>query len=153
MFSNLSKKIFFLAAFLPLTYCLAQTSNGSTTSSNSQTIPFTFVNKLDRTIYFRANVNRDVAPSLGQVRPNSSYTFSLHKITSTIHPNGYEPVYIQGVDDGNSAYFSISIDRSKLEVHGQLAAKMNRCPRKCLGYKTPQELFIQQYKNDCRIWS
>jgi len=35
----------------------------------------------------------------------------------------------------------------------QLAGKMNRCPRKCLGYKTPQELFIQQYKNDCRIWS
>jgi transposase, IS30 family len=35
----------------------------------------------------------------------------------------------------------------------QLAAKMNRCPRKCLGYKTPQELFIQQFKNDCRTWS
>lgn len=35
----------------------------------------------------------------------------------------------------------------------QLAARMNRCPRKCLGYKTPQEMFIQQYKNDCRIWS
>lgn len=31
-----------------------------------------------------------------------------------------------------------------------LAAKMNHCPRKCLGYKTPQEVFIQQYKNDCR---
>ena len=35
----------------------------------------------------------------------------------------------------------------------QLAAKMNRCPRKCLGYKTPQELFFQQFKNDCRIWN
>lgn len=35
----------------------------------------------------------------------------------------------------------------------QLAAKMNRCPRKCLGFKTPQEVFFQQYKNDCRIWS
>ncbi len=35
----------------------------------------------------------------------------------------------------------------------QLAAQMNRCPRKCLGYKTPNEVFIQQYKNDCRIWS
>jgi len=34
-----------------------------------------------------------------------------------------------------------------------LADKMNRCPRKCLGYKTPQELFRQQHKNDCRIWS
>lgn len=35
----------------------------------------------------------------------------------------------------------------------QLAAKMNRCPRKCLGFKTPNELFIQQHKNDCRTWS
>lgn len=35
----------------------------------------------------------------------------------------------------------------------ELAAKMNRCPRKCLGYKTPNEVFIQQYKNDCRTWS
>lgn len=34
-----------------------------------------------------------------------------------------------------------------------LADKMNRCPRKCLGFKTPKELFIQQYKNDCRTWS
>lgn len=33
-----------------------------------------------------------------------------------------------------------------------LATKMNRCPRKCLGFKTPNELFIQQYKNDCRTW-
>jgi IS30 family transposase len=35
----------------------------------------------------------------------------------------------------------------------ELATKMNRCPRKCLGYKTPNELFIQQYKNDCRTWN
>lgn len=35
----------------------------------------------------------------------------------------------------------------------ELATKMNRCPRKCLGFKTPNELFIQQYKNDCRTWS
>lgn len=34
-----------------------------------------------------------------------------------------------------------------------IAEKMNRCPRKCIGYKTPNEMFIQQYKNDCRIWS
>lgn len=33
-----------------------------------------------------------------------------------------------------------------------IAAKLNRCPRKCIGYKTPKELFIQQYKNDCRTW-
>lgn len=45
------------------------------------------------------------------------------------------------------------IDRITQQELDQLAAKMNRCPRKCLGYKTPQELFIQQYKNDCRIWS
>ncbi len=38
------------------------------------------------------------------------------------------------------------------EYLDQLAAKMNRCPRKCLGYKTPQEVFIQQHKNDCRTW-
>ena len=35
----------------------------------------------------------------------------------------------------------------------EIADKMNLCPRKCIGYKTPKELFIQQYKNDCRIWS
>ena len=34
-----------------------------------------------------------------------------------------------------------------------LASKMNRCPRKCLGFKTPNELFIQQHKNDCRTWN
>ena len=42
------------------------------------------------------------------------------------------------------------ITQEELDV---IAAKMNRCPRKCIGYKTPNELFIQQYKNDCRIWS
>jgi IS30 family transposase len=44
------------------------------------------------------------------------------------------------------------IARITQEELDQLAAKMNRCPRKCLGYKTPQELFIQQHKNDCRTW-
>lgn len=34
-----------------------------------------------------------------------------------------------------------------------IAVKMNWCPIKCIGYKTPNELFIQQYKNDCRTWS
>jgi transposase, IS30 family len=34
-----------------------------------------------------------------------------------------------------------------------IADKMNRCPRKCIGYKTSNELFIQQHKNDCRTWS
>lgn len=32
------------------------------------------------------------------------------------------------------------------EEFDQLAAKMNRCPRKCLGYKTPQELFFHSIK-------
>lgn len=45
------------------------------------------------------------------------------------------------------------IDKITQEELNELAAKMNQCPRKCLGFKTPQELFIQQYKNDCRTWS
>lgn len=44
----------------------------------------------------------------------------------------------------------VKIAQEKLD---ELATKMNRCPRKCLGFKTPNELFIQQYKNDCRTWS
>ena len=42
------------------------------------------------------------------------------------------------------------VTQEELDV---LAEKMNRCPRKCLGFKTPNELYIQQYKNDCRTWS
>lgn len=34
-----------------------------------------------------------------------------------------------------------------------LADKINLCPRKCLGHKMPKEVFIQQYKNDCRTWT
>jgi IS30 family transposase len=45
------------------------------------------------------------------------------------------------------------IDKITLEEFNQLATTMNRCPRKYLGFKTPQELFIQQYKNDCHIWN
>lgn len=43
-------------------------------------------------------------------------------------------------------------DIAKIEQEelDKLAAKMNQCPRKCLGYKTPQEVFIQQYERDCR---
>ncbi len=44
------------------------------------------------------------------------------------------------------------IDRITQEEPDQLVTKMNRRPRRCLGYKIPQELFIQQYKNDRRIW-
>jgi IS30 family transposase len=52
-------------------------------------------------------------------------------------------------------YLPREIDITKItqEDLDQLSAKMNRCPRKCLGYKTPQEVFFQQFKNDCRIWS
>jgi len=39
------------------------------------------------------------------------------------------------------------------EALDQLAIKMNHCPRKCLGFKTPNEVFIQQAKNDCLTWS
>ena len=41
------------------------------------------------------------------------------------------------------------VTQKELDV---IADKMNRCPRKCIGYNTPSELFIQQYKNDCRTW-
>jgi IS30 family transposase len=47
---------------------------------------------------------------------------------------------------------SIEIARLTQAELDQIAEKMNRCPRKCLGFKTPNELFIQQYKNDCRTW-
>ena len=42
------------------------------------------------------------------------------------------------------------IDKITQEELDHLALKMNQCPRKCLGFKTPQELFIQQHKNSCR---
>ena len=45
---------------------------------------------------------------------------------------------------------SINIARISQYELDQLADKMNHCPRKCIGFKTPNELFIQQYKNDCR---
>ena len=45
------------------------------------------------------------------------------------------------------------IDQIEQKELDYLADKMNLCPRKCLGYKMPKEVFIQQYKNDCRIWS
>lgn len=48
---------------------------------------------------------------------------------------------------------SIDIAKTTQEELDQLASKMNHCPRKCIGFKTPNEMFIQQYKNDCRIWS
>jgi IS30 family transposase len=29
---------------------------------------------------------------------------------------------------------------------------MNNIPRKCLGFKTPKELFVQHHKTFCRAW-
>jgi IS30 family transposase len=48
---------------------------------------------------------------------------------------------------------TINVDQVTQKDLDLLADKMNLCPRKCLGYKMPKEVFIQQYKNDCRIWS
>lgn len=47
---------------------------------------------------------------------------------------------------------STNIANISQEELDQLAYRLNHCPRKCIGFKTPQEMFIQQYKNDCRIW-
>jgi IS30 family transposase len=44
----------------------------------------------------------------------------------------------------------VEIDKITQRELDQLALKMNQCPRKCLGFKTPNELFIQQHKNVCR---
>jgi transposase, IS30 family len=46
----------------------------------------------------------------------------------------------------------VEIDKVTQEELNLLAEKMNRLPRKCLGFKTPNEMFIQQHKNDCRTW-
>ena len=46
----------------------------------------------------------------------------------------------------------VEIDKVTQEELDRLAEKMNRLPRKCLGFKTPKEIFIQQLKNDCRTW-
>lgn len=53
------------------------------------------------------------------------------------------------------SYLPRSSDISQItqENLDELADRMNQRPRKCLGFKTPNELFIQQYKNDCRTWS
>jgi len=48
---------------------------------------------------------------------------------------------------------SIDIANFTQEELDKLADKMNHCPRKCIGFKTPHEVFIQQRKNDCRTWS
>jgi len=47
---------------------------------------------------------------------------------------------------------STNIAEVTQEELDRLAEKMNLCPRKCIGYKTPNEVFIQQHKNDCRTW-
>ena len=46
-----------------------------------------------------------------------------------------------------------NVDQITQKDLDSLADRMNLCPRKCLGYKMPKEVFIQQHKNDCRTWS
>ncbi len=41
-----------------------------------------------------------------------------------------------------------NIDQITQKDLDSLAHRMNLCPRKCLGYKMPQEVFIQQHKNE-----
>jgi len=45
---------------------------------------------------------------------------------------------------------AIKIDKITQQELDQLALRMNKCPRKCLGFKTPKELFIQHSKHICR---
>ena len=44
-------------------------------------------------------------------------------------------------------------DKITQEQLDQLAEKMNQCPRKCLGYKTPNEVFNSSWKRSCRSMS
>lgn len=48
--------------------------------------------------------------------------------------------------------FQSKIEQISQEVLDQLSNKLNNTPRKCLGYKTPKELFLRHYKSDCRTW-
>jgi IS30 family transposase len=41
------------------------------------------------------------------------------------------------------------IDQNQLN---ELERKMNNTPRKCLDYRTPNELFLNQYREFCRTW-
>lgn len=60
----------------------------------------------------------------------------------------------ENMNDRLRWYLPREIDIAKIaqDQLDQLAAKMNRCPRKCLGFKTPNEVYIQDFKNACRTW-
>lgn len=44
----------------------------------------------------------------------------------------------------------IDIDQMTQAELDQLAHKMNHLPRKCLGYRTPKELFLRHQIKSCR---
>ncbi len=46
----------------------------------------------------------------------------------------------------------LNIDEITQEELDQLSKTLNNTPRKCLGFKTPKELFLKHYKDDCRSW-
>lgn len=45
-----------------------------------------------------------------------------------------------------------NIDQITQEQLDEVSRSMNNTPRKCLAYRTPKELFLQHYKQDCRTW-
>lgn len=47
---------------------------------------------------------------------------------------------------------NFNIDDISQELLDQLSISLNNTPRKCLGFKTPKELFLKHYKSDCRTW-
>lgn len=48
--------------------------------------------------------------------------------------------------------FQCHIDEITQEVLDELSRKLNNTPRKCLGFRTPKELFLKHYGNGCRGW-
>jgi len=48
--------------------------------------------------------------------------------------------------------FKCHIDEIHQELLDELSRKLNNTPRKCLGFRTPKELFLKHYGNDCRAW-
>jgi len=47
---------------------------------------------------------------------------------------------------------STDIDLIEQDQLNELAKKMNNSPRKCLGFMTPKELFLQYCSTNCRTW-
>lgn len=48
--------------------------------------------------------------------------------------------------------FHLNIHNINQEVLDHLSKTLNNTPRKCLGFKTPKELFLKHYKSDCCTW-